>query len=54
MRKGKIIIDFESDDLGRCIFNIKQECESELKENDLISLLEHVLRELMSDDFQFQ
>ena len=54
MRKGRVIIDFESDEIGRCSFNINQECDDELQKEDLISLLEHILRELMPDDFQFQ
>ena len=54
MRKGKIIIDYQADDLGRCDFNINQQGEEKLDENNLISLFEHILRELMPEDYQFQ
>jgi hypothetical protein len=54
MRKGKVIIDYESDELGRCSFNIVQDGQEKLDDNDLVSLFEHVIRELMPDDFQFQ
>jgi hypothetical protein len=54
MRKGKVIIDYQSDELGRCTFNINQEGEEKLDDGDLISLFEHIIREKMPDDFQFQ
>lgn len=54
MQKGKIIIDYESDDLGRCNFSISQEGKEELDDNNIISLLEYVIRELLPNDFQFQ
>ena len=54
MRKGRIIIDYESDELGRCNYDLSQEGQEELEENDLISLLEYVIRELLPNDFQFQ
>ena len=54
MRKGRIILDYESDELGRCNFNITQESKEELDEANLISLFEYVIRELLPNDFQFQ
>jgi hypothetical protein len=54
MRKGKIIIDYESDELGECKFKISQENSEELDNENLISLFEHILRELMPVDMQYQ
>lgn len=51
MRKGKVIIDFESDDEGKCSFNINQDGTDTLDNENLISLFEHILRELMPDEF---
>ena len=51
MKKGRIIIDFESDDSGQCNYNIKREGEDRLDNENLKSLLEHVLSELMADEF---
>lgn len=47
MMKGIVIIDFEADEKGDCNFNIKQEGEDTLDNNNLISLFEYVIRELI-------
>ena len=51
MRKGKVIIDFESDDEGNCSFNINQDGTDKLDNENLISLFEHIIRELYPDEF---
>jgi hypothetical protein len=51
MRKGRIIIDFESDDKGECSWNISREGKDKLNDENLKSLLETVLRDLMSNEF---
>lgn len=38
MRKGRVTIDFESDDAGKCSWNIQQECEEQLDNDNLVSL----------------
>lgn len=43
--KGKIIIDFESNRNGECIWDIKQEGESVLDDENIVSLFEHIIRE---------
>jgi len=54
MRKGKVIIEYESDDSGKCNFKISQEGKEKLDDDNIIFLFEHVLRELMPNDLQFQ
>ena len=50
MRKGKVIIDFQEDN-GECTWDVSQEGETELENEDLVTLLEHVIRDLLPDDF---
>ena len=47
MLKGKVIIDFEYDEVKKCSWNIQQEGEDELDKENLIYLLQHVAGELM-------
>ena len=51
MKKGRIIIDFESDENGKCNYNITREGRDKLDDENLRSLLEHVLGELMAEEF---
>ena len=51
MIKGRIIIDFESEEMGECSFNIQQEGKDTLDNENLISLFEHIIRDLMSDEY---
>ena len=51
MRKGRVIIDFESDDAGKCSWNIQQESDEELDNDNLVSLFETILAELLADQF---
>jgi len=51
MKKGKVVIDFEADEVGECSWNITQEEENTLENKDVISLLETVLSELMQEQF---
>ena len=51
MRKGRIIIDFESNDIGDCSWNITREGQDKLDNENLKSLLETVLGELISEEF---
>jgi len=51
MIKGRIIIDFESDEEGECSWNIQQEGKDKLDDEDMISLFEHIIRELMPINF---
>ena len=52
MRKGRVIIDYESDDDGNCEWKIQQESKENLDNDNLISLFEHVLGDLISDQFE--
>ena len=52
MKKGKIVIDYESKEPGECKFNINQ-TEGKLDDDNLKSLFENILRELMADEFEF-
>lgn len=47
MKKGRVIIDFESDEKGECNFTIQQDGQDKLDNENLISIFEHVIRELM-------
>jgi len=49
MLKGRVIIDFESDEEGECNFNIQQEGKDTLDDDNLVSLFEHIIRELMPE-----
>lgn len=51
MKKGRIIIDFESDESGNCDWNIIREGQDKLDDENLKSLLEHVLSDLMAEEF---
>ena len=50
MRKGKVVIDFQEIN-GDCTWNVSQEGENELQNDDLVTLLEHVIRDLLPEDF---
>ena len=47
MLKGRVIINFEYDEEKECSWNIKQDGESKLNNENLIYLLQHVTSELM-------
>jgi len=51
MIKGRIVIDFESDEEGECSWKIQQEGKDELNNEDMISLFEHIIRETMPINF---
>ncbi len=51
MRKGRLVIEFESNDLGDCKFKIHQEKGDHLDNDNLISLFEHILGDLIQDQF---
>lgn len=50
MIKGKVIIDFEADEEWECDYSIKQEGKDRLDNENLISLFEHIIRGLMTDE----
>ena len=50
MLKGTVIIDFESDEEGECSWDIRQEGGDVLDNENLISLFEHIIRELMPSE----
>jgi hypothetical protein len=49
MMKGKIIINYESDEEGDCRWDIKQEGKDKLDNENMISLFEHIIREIMDE-----
>jgi len=51
MKKGRVIIDFESEENGDCNWNIIREGQDKLDDENLKVLLEHVLGDLISDEF---
>jgi hypothetical protein len=51
MKKGKIIIDYESNESGDCKFNILQDGVDHLDNDNLISLFEHIIGDLIQDQF---
>ena len=51
MLKGRVIIDFESNEEGECDFNLQQEGRDKLDDDNLISLFEHIIRELIPVEF---
>ena len=53
MMKGKIIIDFESDESGECSWDITREGPDKLDNDNLKSLLEIILGELMTSEFEY-
>lgn len=50
MIKGKVIIDFEADAIGKCNWNLAQDGEGKLENEELITLLEHVIMDLLPED----
>jgi len=51
MRKGRIVIDYESNESGDCKFNIHQDGVDNLDNDNLISLFEHIIGDLIQDQF---
>lgn len=51
MRKGRLVIDYESNDSGDCKFNIHQDGVNQLDNENLISLFEYILGDLIQDQF---
>ena len=47
--KGKVVIDYEQTDEGKCSWKFKQEGNDELDNNDLVYLLETVIRDIMEE-----
>jgi hypothetical protein len=47
MLKGRVLIDFEADEEGECNLKIEQEGKDTLDNENLISLFEYAIRELM-------
>ena len=47
MLKGKIIINFEYDEEKECSWDIQQEGESKLDDENIIYLLQHITSELV-------
>ena len=52
MRKGRVIIDFESNELGDCKWDLMCEGPDKLDDENIKSLLEHVLGDLIAKEFQ--
>jgi len=51
MRKGRVVIDYESNDSGDCKFNIHQDGVDQLDNENLITLFEHILRDIIQEQF---
>jgi len=47
--KGKVVINYEHTDDGDCKWDIFQEGENELNNDDLIFLLESVVRDVIEE-----
>lgn len=47
---GKVVIDYEQTDDGKCSWKFKQEGNEELDNNDLVYLLENVIRDIIEKD----
>ena len=52
MKKGRVIIDYVSNEMGDCKWDIIQESNDHLDNENLASLFEHILAELISDQFE--
>ena len=49
--KGRVIINFDRDEENeKCNFNLKQDGEDILDREDVISLLKHIISELMGEE----
>jgi hypothetical protein len=51
MRKGRIMIDYDSNESGDCKFKIHQDGVDHLDNDNLISLFEHIIGDLIQDQF---
>ncbi len=47
--KGKVVIDYEQTDDEKCSWKFKQEGNEELDNDDLVYLLENVIRDIMEE-----
>ena len=47
--KGRIVIDYEQTDDGKCSWNFNQEGNTELDNNDLVYLFENIIRDIMEE-----
>ena len=46
-----MVIEFESNDTGDCKFDIHQDGDEHLDNENLISLFEHILADIIQDQF---
>jgi len=50
--KGRVIINFDRDEENeKCSYNLKQDGDDILGKEDIISLLQHIVSELMSENY---
>ena len=48
--KGKVVINFEQTEDGKCEWNINQEGDDKLSNDDILYLLENVMRDVMEKE----
>lgn len=49
MIKGRIVIDFQADEIGECSWNLSQDGTNKLSNEELITLFESVIMDLLPD-----
>ncbi len=50
--KGRVIINFDrNEESEKCSYNLKQEGDNILGKEDIISLLQHIISELMAEEY---
>jgi len=50
MIKGRVVIDFQADKIGECSWNLSQDGDSKLTNEELVTLFESVIIDLLPDD----
>jgi len=49
MIKGRVVIDFQADKIGECSWNLSQDGDSKLTNEELVTLFESVIIDLFPD-----
>lgn len=50
MIKGRVVIDFQSDEVGECSWNLSQDGDNKLTNEELVTLFESVIMDLLPED----
>ena len=50
MIKGRVVIDFQADEAGECSWDLSQDGNNKLNNDELVTLFESVIMDLLPND----